>query len=226
VSSAGYIYCVGGFPLSLVLAVTPSTSAVYYAQASSIQSTLLLSVATQNTGGQNLTGYYTVLFDQSGTNILTTGFSPTTFTLNSGQSYTVQVDDYGSCTFSHWSDTGSTNPQRTITAATTDVQLTAVYSCATSTINIAATNGHGTPLVDYYATLSTAGGTLLQRCYSPCSFTVNGGQTYQVTISNYGREVFSHWSDNAGTVETWGGLRTANVPGNGMTISLTAVYSP
>src|SRR6202040_2390973 len=111
--------------------------------------------------GQNITGYYTVLFDQSGTNILTTGFSPSTFTLSSGETYIVQVDDYGSCTFSHWADTGSTNPQRTITAASTDAQLTAVYSCATSTINITATSGHGSPLVGYYATLSTTSGTLL-----------------------------------------------------------------
>jgi hypothetical protein len=225
VVASGYIYCVAGtglgeYPSSV-------TNAVYYASiATSQPSTSQLTVSTQDTSGQTIVGYYTVLFEDS--NILTTAYSPATFTLDSGQSYTIQVDNYGSCHFDHWADTESTDPQRTITAASTDVQLTAVYSCATSTstISIAATNGHGSPLVGYYATLSTTGGSLLQRCFSPCSFTVNGGQTYQVTISNYGREAFSHWSDNAGMVDPWGGSRTVSVPATSTTISLTAVYLP
>src|SRR5438132_8143730 len=53
-----------------------------------------LTAITQNTSGQTISGYYTVLFQSSA--IVGTGFSPATFTLNNGQTYTVLVDDYGS----------------------------------------------------------------------------------------------------------------------------------
>ena len=144
--------------------------------------------------------------------------------MNSSQPYTVQVDDYGSCQFDHWADTGSTDPQRAISISS-DTQLTAVYSCGTSTIYISATNAGGSPLSGYYATLSDDG-VQIGSCFSPCSFTVFGGQTYQVTVANYSSEVFNHWGDNAGDVFAWGGSRTVSVPATSMTVTLTAVYSP
>jgi hypothetical protein len=166
-----------------------------------------------------------VLFDQTGSNLSPmTGFSPTSFTLNDGQSYVVEPENYGPCAFSHWADTGSTNPQRTVSIST-NTQLTAVYSCSTSTINVSTTTSGATTLTGYDVTLRQAG-VQLASCFSACSFTVDDGQTYQVTVANYGSETFNHWSDNVGTVETWGGLRTVNISNNGSTISLAAVYSP
>jgi hypothetical protein len=82
--------------------------------------------------------------------------------------------------------------------------------------------------VGYYAALSTPSGTLLQSCFSPCSFTVDNGQYYTITVANYGSETFTHWSDDAGAVDPWGGSHFVTVPNSSTstTITLTAVYSP
>ena len=49
-----------------------------------------------------IAGYYTVFYRSNG-NVLSTGYTPATFDTTSGSSYSVKVDNYGSCTFSHWS---------------------------------------------------------------------------------------------------------------------------
>ena len=64
------------------------------------------------------------------------------------------------------------------------------------------------------------GGVQLDSCFSPCSFTVNNGQTYQVLASSYGSEAFSHWSSGKS------GAATVTTPSNGGAVSLTAVFSP
>jgi chitobiase/beta-hexosaminidase-like protein/Big-like domain-containing protein len=83
-----------------------------------------LTVRTQNAQGGTITGYWTVL-QQNGQTVAT-GFSPATFTLNSGQQYDITVSDYGSATFHHWLDTGSTVRTRTISISV-DTTITAVY---------------------------------------------------------------------------------------------------
>ena len=91
-ASSGYLYCeAGGFYDN------------YYAPiASPSPPAWQLTVSAQDTTGQSITGYYTVLFQNGG--VVGTGFSPATFTLDSGQTYTVQMDNYGSCQFDHWAN--------------------------------------------------------------------------------------------------------------------------
>jgi hypothetical protein len=90
----------------------------------------------------------------------------------------------------------------------------------TSQLSVSSVNSAGTPIVGYYTTL-WQGGALLGSCFSPCSFTVNAGQTYQVESASYGAEAFNHWQNDGST-----GLETVTVPQSPSTISLTAVYKP
>src|SRR5579885_347809 len=87
-----------------------------------------LVVATQDSAGNPITGYYTVLY-QNGA-VVTTGFSPATFTLNRNQQYTVEVQDYGSYHFNKWLDTGSTVRDRVVSISL-DTTITAVYGSST-----------------------------------------------------------------------------------------------
>jgi hypothetical protein len=82
------------------------------------QSTVSLTVNTQYADGTSLTGMWTVI--RQNDNIVATGFSPITFNLNSGASYTISVGDYQGTTFHHW-DNDSTARVRpiSITAPTT-----------------------------------------------------------------------------------------------------------
>jgi hypothetical protein len=111
-----------------------------------------------------------------------------------------------------------TETQSTMSSA---LSFTAVYNCSgTSAINVSTVNSAGTPITGYYTTL-WQNGVQVNSCFSPCSFTVKGGQTYQVLADSYGSETFSHWQNDGAT-----GYETVNVPSTGTTISLTAVYSP
>jgi hypothetical protein len=90
--------------------------------------TSTLKVTSENSAGTTITGYYTTL-SLSGA-VSASGYTPVTYTLTDGQTYTVQADSYGSCTFAHWQSGVTTNPVSiTITSNTS---LVAVYDCTTS----------------------------------------------------------------------------------------------
>jgi hypothetical protein len=185
-----------------------------------------VTVDSVNQDGAAITGYYAILYSSSGS-IASTGFTPTTFPTTSGDAYTLQADNYGSCIFSRWSN-GATADPTPFTATAAAQTLTADYQCATvtatggptSTLSVSTVNGAGGAITGYYITL-WQGGTFVTSCFSACSFTVSGGQTYQVAASSYGAETFSHWQNDGST-----GFETVTVASTSTTISLTAVYSP
>ena len=74
--------------------------------AHAVTATSQLTIKTVDTNRNPIYGFFTVL-NQSNT-IVATGFTTAAFTLNNGQTYTVQVDNYGSCHFNNWADTGDT----------------------------------------------------------------------------------------------------------------------
>jgi hypothetical protein len=88
-----------------------------------------LGINTENTSGQTIYGYEVILSNVNGS-FASTQFSSATFALNSGQTYVVEVYDYGSCHFAHWADTGSTSASRPI-SITDDTELDAIYKCGT-----------------------------------------------------------------------------------------------
>ena len=107
----------------------PTTSSTTTTETTSAAGTSQLTVNAQDTTGANLTGYYAVLY-QSGTAV-SRGYTPTAFTLNKGQEYTIEADGYGSCAFAYWMDSGDPNNQRAILIVS-DTSLTAVLNCSTS----------------------------------------------------------------------------------------------
>jgi hypothetical protein len=73
-----------------------------------------LTVSTRLNGGGEITGLYTVLY-QNG-NVVADGYTPAQFTVNNGQTYAVEIQNYGSYYFQYWMDSGSVNDARNITA--------------------------------------------------------------------------------------------------------------
>jgi hypothetical protein len=62
--------------------------------------------------GKPITGLRTTI--QSGSTILTTGYTPLTYTLTADNQYTVTVENYQTSVFNHWDD-GSMNSSKIIT---------------------------------------------------------------------------------------------------------------
>jgi len=120
---------------------TPSVATTYTAKYV-LQESPSLTITSQDTNGNALPGYWTVLRNSAGA-VLETGFSPITFTLNSGEEYSVAAGDYGDHVFDHWQDNDSTARRRTILISE-DTQLGAVYRLVTSEGN-SSSSGNNTP---------------------------------------------------------------------------------
>lgn len=166
-----------------------------------------LSVNSVDSNNNAINGYWTAVTQGSST--VQTGFTPFSTTLSSG-TYSVSVSDYGSYTFSHWSD-GVTTRAHTVTIGTSSVSLTAVYSTSgggsggggtgggvstgSTTLSVSTQDDNGNSLSGYYATLQS--GASIQSGYSPTSFTVSQGNVYTVSVSDYGSYVFDHWQDGS-----------------------------
>ncbi len=108
------------------LTLNSDTTVTAYYRTPTSQPTWTLTVRSQDASGNAMTGYWTTLYGSSGSAIAS-GFTPATFTLNSGQQYSIRVAGYGAYSFDHWADNGSTANPRGI-AITANTQLTAVYA--------------------------------------------------------------------------------------------------
>jgi hypothetical protein len=115
---------------SMAVSITTDmhVTAVYDCSSSGASS---FTVTSQAQNGAWIFGYYAILESggAGGAKVVGTGYTAQTFATNAGQSYTIQVDNYGSCSFSHWSNDGSTANPRQFTAVSRAIGLTAVYSC-------------------------------------------------------------------------------------------------
>ena len=180
-----------------------------------------LTARTFDSNNNEILGYYTVLYLNG--QAVTTGFSPTTFTVNSGDFYVIQVQDYKNFVFDHWQDTGSTTRDRTISIST-DTTITAIYTNLGSgqppnSILVKSTDSSGTTITGYYTVLMQNGATL-NTAFTPALFSsLTAGQTYVIQVQDYGAFHFSHWADNGSTD------RNRSVTATSSGISLVAVYS-
>jgi hypothetical protein len=91
----------------------------------------MLKVESVDQNGNAISGYFALLYSASGKQ-LSFGYTPKTFTgLVQGATYGVFVSGFGSCTFSHWQDTGTGADPRTF-VANGAMTLVGVYNCASS----------------------------------------------------------------------------------------------
>ena len=181
-----------------------------------VQTTSTLMVNSQDSYGNTLTGFYTELYAQNGTQLYA-GYTPYNFTLNNGENYTVHVEDYGNYKFNRWADTSSTDANRTI-SITSDNTITAVYktvpqpptglnatAVSSSQMNLtwnAPTNNGGSPVTSYEIKRSTDGSTwsvlvkntgTTDTTYSDTGLSANTTYYYRVfTINDVGTSLRSN----------------------------------
>lgn len=112
--------------------------------------------------------------------------------------------------------------------------LATVLSAYDSSLNAAATNGQvDTPGTITVTTVNQDGqeifgmytvlwnnGNPVQSCFSPCTLSVGGGQSYQVEVENYGQYVFAEWGNG------WqSSYFPVSEPASATQLSLWAFYS-
>lgn len=178
-------------------------------------------VESQYYNGAALSGMYAVVA-HSGTTV-GTGFTPAGFSATSGTSYSITAYDYTGAYFNHWS-TNATTRTISVTATSSLTTLTAVY-CPTRTgcgssgpmIAVGSQYSNGTSLAGMYTELQL-NGNIVATGFTPVSFPAVNGQSYTVTVSDYGSLYFNKWTDGYS-------VRTMPVTANGSTTTETAVFT-
>jgi hypothetical protein len=127
------------------------------------------------------------------------GFTPITFTLESGVTYFVEVEDYYPCSFQYWQDTGSTTNNRSI-SITSDTLIHAIYSCTTD-LTVQSFDQYGNAITGYFVTLYDQGLNVLATGYTTVTFPgLTTGQAYILQADRrYHECVFSYWMETGGT---------------------------
>jgi hypothetical protein len=201
-----------------------------------------LSVNAQNGNGA-LNGMAIEL--HQGFTLLSTKFSPATFTLNAGQSYTVYADDFGSngvfYTFSGWSTDGvniiDSNRGHVVSVTNNqNLALIAVYTTSYTpiTLSITSITTTGTAITGLFNTVISgdtpiflAGGGVgnaIGTGFTPDTFNLQPNTEYTAFASDYGRYIFDHWQNSAGqSLPAHFNLRGVAV-NSASNVNLVAVY--
>lgn len=188
---------------SFDIAIDQSTNVVYVVNEISHSLSVIdgtgtsqLTVSSQDTEGNTITGYYTTLsYDGQE---FATGFTPASYTVEDGQTYVVQADSYDNCTFNHWENTESTSAQQTITIAG-NTHVVAIYNCvgSGSSVTVNSVNQNGVAITGYYTILYNSGGSPTAIGFTPATFTTTAGLSYSIAADSYASCTFSRWSDGS-----------------------------
>jgi hypothetical protein len=170
--------------------------------------------ATLGTSAASVTAGKGVMFSAS----IKGGTAPYTWSVKFGDGTTSASTSASSITKTY-SSAGTYTAVATARDSTgktaTSNPVTITVTQATNTLTVKTVNAAGSPITGYYTTLSQ-NGAVIKTAFSPASFTLNSGQTYQVAVSDYGQYVFDHWSDGSTS-------RQKTVTG-GQAATLTAYY--
>jgi hypothetical protein len=193
----------------------PSAGSTYFNQVHAVYTFNSVTVKLPN--GQSITGGLILTTDGTGSALI------------AGGTTMVTAGSFGPVigTGALTGVTGTVERTSVVMQTSSSISVSSVYwiqlqipALSISTIDVATTNSNNGALTGYYTTL-WQNGVQINSCFSPCSFTVTNGASYQIAVSDYGSESFSHWSD--GTTNMF---HTVDVPSASTTISLAAVYSP
>jgi hypothetical protein len=86
-----------------------------------------VTVESLDQNGQTITGYWTVLYSGSGSQIAT-GYTAKTFKVTAGASYSIELDGYNGCSFQYWQDTTNSGDLN-FTAVSGQQAFVGVYNC-------------------------------------------------------------------------------------------------
>ncbi|WP_157928388.1 hypothetical protein [Candidatus Nitrosotalea okcheonensis] len=183
-----------------------------------IYSTTAVQINAQDQNGNPLS-LYTTLYNAAG-NPIRTGFTPITFGLNYGQTYSVTVADYNPYYFNYWDD-DHTNQVRQRSFAVYGGLQTYTVDFSTTSVHIASTDTSGNVITGLYAPLSE-NGQVVKQGWTPADYGLDSGATYTVNPNDYGSNYFNHWHDS---YDAWDGSRTRSLTLTGpQNPTFTAIY--
>lgn len=158
-----------------------------------------INVASRYSNGSSLVGMFTEL--QQNGNIVSTGFTPVSFAVTNGQSYTVTAFDYTGAFFNQWSN-GFAVRTTPVTANSSTTSLTAVYTTTKQSppptgysITINSNDINGTAVTGFYIDVRVNGNHIAGG-FTPVTIqSLEPGVQYQIVAYWYGNYYFRDFSN-------------------------------
>jgi hypothetical protein len=89
-----------------------------------------------------------------------------------------------------------------IDSSTTTTTATSTSSTSGAQLKVVSQNMLGNPVTEYYTQLYSSSGGVLGTGYTPSTYTLSSGATYQLESDSYGPCTFDHWSGGGVTGST------------------------
>lgn len=127
------------------------------------------------------------------------GASPYTWSVNYGDGSSSPLSSASSASKTY-SSAGTYSAVATVKDSSgrtaTSNPVTIAISQESPSLTVKTVDAAGNPLNGYYTTLSQ-GDSQIQSAFSPAQFSLAAGQTYQVSVSDYGDYAFTRWDDGS-----------------------------
>ncbi|HJT10718.1 MAG TPA: fibronectin type III domain-containing protein [Candidatus Nitrosotalea sp.] len=194
---------------AIPVTVPPPPTSLAATAVSSSQINLNWSAPSGN-GGAAIIGYKIERSNDTGTtwngivpntNSTSTAFSDTGLASNTQYEYRVSAIN----------SVGTGQPSNTVSATTKQI-------ITTSTLTINSQDSSGNALTGFHTELYAQNGTQIADGFTPYNFTLNNGQSYTVSVDDFGKYKFDHWKDTGSTNSNY----TISISSNEI---LTAVYA-
>jgi len=120
--------------------------------------------------------------------------------------YIKAVDSYNRVPAINTTTTTSTSITSTSTSSTsvTSTTSTSTTSSSTSTsiipqfqIKVQSVDLYGQPITGLFVQVNSSNNTVIKNGYTPITFTLTQGVGYKIYTSNFGKDIFDHWGNNA-----------------------------
>lgn len=170
----------------------------YYAERSGPPEPALL-ISAMTTDGSQLS-MWAVVTGPDGKEAAS-GYTPLRFEGEPGRQYTIHVSEWSNYKFARWSDDDNDNKAsgaKTITYSGGEQFVNALFEFETeatpqNTLTVNAYN-QNSQIVTMWTVISVNGTTAFTG-YTPLTVPVKEGQTYTVSVADYGDTVFDRWAD-------------------------------
>jgi glucose/arabinose dehydrogenase len=157
-----------------------------------------LTIDAYTLDGTEIRGLWSVITPQTEGGAPIGDFTPMTHVATSGLTYTVEAQDHGTYTFSHWED-GDSNRTRTVTP-TSDTTVSAYYRTPPATLGVNFVSSSGEDLIGMSVTVMPLGNSTSAQHMTNSNMTYAGrlASVYTITASDNTDYAFDHW-DNGST---------------------------
>lgn len=174
-----------------VITITQNVTLTAYYQTEIAEPTnpVTLSVRSNDIADRPITGLWTTIY--SGSRLVTSGFTPLTYTANAFDQYTVCTSNYQNYVFDHWDDS-STNNCRTITP-TQDTTLTSYYEVY-SILTVYSVESTGNAISGFWTEIYS-NGTMIKSGFTPEPYMLYSNLSYVVCIADHQNYLFDHWEN-------------------------------